>query len=82
MTEKSTWTRIAEEAGWPTAILLKDADKARMDGFPYTWRYLRNLVTGRRPNALVGKVFRVGKHPAIMRADLVSWLDSKTETRR
>ena len=82
MNQKSIWREVAEDAGWPDPILLKDMTKERMPGFPYSKGGFRNKITGKNADReLSEKSFFVGKLAAIRRADLVDWLDARTRGR-
>ena len=80
---KTTWQAIATDNGWPNPILLKNMMPDRLPGFPYSRGGFRNRVTGSNPEPeLTGKIFFIGKYPAIRRADLVDWLDNQTTKTR
>ncbi|MBA3030238.1 MAG: hypothetical protein FP816_15705 [Desulfobacteraceae bacterium] len=80
MEDNKLWEGIAEENGWPNPILLKEADKDRLPGFPYSRGGFRNMVTGKtRDEAIASKIFHVGRSPAVLRTHLVGWLNSRTK---
>ncbi len=71
------WENVSET--WPSIVYLKDADRSKLDGFPYTVRSFRNMVTGKeKDRELAAKLFNVGKYLAITREDLVSHLTKIT----
>ena len=72
---EETWSEIAKN--WPDPILLKDVGK--LQGFPYSKGYIRNLVTGQKCEPeLKAAVFRIGKYPAMRRGVMVEWLARRT----
>lgn len=73
--ESSVWAEIAK--GWSDPIYLKDVEK--LEGFPYSKGYIRNLVTGQTCEPeLKASVFRIGKFPALRRDVMVGWLSGRT----
>jgi hypothetical protein len=69
------WAEIAKK--WPDPILLKDLGK--LEGFPYSTGYFRNLVTGQTcETELKESVIRIGKFPALRRHVMVAWLTGRT----
>jgi hypothetical protein len=80
---KFFWQEISEVNGWKDPLLLKNLSPDRTPGFPYSRGGFRNRVTGRDADPeLSKKIFQIGKFPAIRRADLVDWLDSRTTEKR
>ncbi len=72
---QNTWKEIS--LNWPDPILLKDLGK--LDGFPYSRGYFRNLVTGQTCEPELKKsVFHIGKFPALRRDIIVGWLAERT----
>jgi hypothetical protein len=73
--KSSVWAEIAKD--WPDPILLKDIGK--LEGFPYSKGYIRNLVTGQTCESdLKASVFHIGKYPALRRGVMVGWLAGRT----
>jgi hypothetical protein len=74
----TTWADIG--AQWPDPIQLRDADRKRLPGFPYSKGYIRNLTTGltRRDPALADHVFYCGRYPQVRKQVLIDWLESRT----
>ncbi len=71
------WESIGEK--WPNIILAKDADRRRLDGFPYARGYIRNLLTGKdRDETLAQHSFKVGKYLALKKNGLIFWLSQRT----
>jgi len=70
------WRDIAKD--WPSVILAKNADPAKLDGFPYKRGYFRNLITGRQADTSL-HCFKVGKYLAVRKEDLVFWLAKRTK---
>jgi hypothetical protein len=69
------WEEVSKN--WPDPILLKDLGK--LEGFPYSTGYFRNLVTGQTCEPELKKaVFRIGKFPALRRHIMVGWLAGRT----
>ena len=69
------WEEVSKN--WPDPILLKDLGK--LEGFPYSTGYFRNLVTGQTCEPELKKaVFRIGKFPARRRHIMVGWLAGRT----
>lgn|GEM_PF-4334758 len=80
---QTTWQNIANVNDWPDPVLLKNMTAERLPGFPFSRGGFRNRVTGRKADPeLKDKIFFIGRYPAIRRADLVAWLDSKTSKPR
>ncbi len=71
----SLWTKVAES--WPSVVLAMNCDRDRLDGFPYRRGYFRNIITGKEKDQSL-KSFKIGKHLAILRDDLVVWLAKRT----
>ena len=62
---------------WPQAIFLKDIHK--LENFPYSRGYFRNLVTGHRQDESISKhIYEIGRFKAIDKEKLVSWLIERT----
>lgn len=79
-TSASFWGKIAEASDWPTIVLLKDADKRILPNFPFSRGHIRNLFTGREKNQeFAGRVFCVGRYKAMLRDDLVDFLNQITK---
>jgi hypothetical protein len=75
MEKSNVWEEITKN--WPNLILLKNLDG--LPDFPYSGRYFRNLVTGKKCDAELKKsIVRIGKYPAIRKNVLIGWLAERT----
>jgi len=71
----SAWEEVSRS--WPEIILLKDVN--RLEGFPYSRGYFRNLCTGSQADTFLREnLFRVGKFPAMRKLPLATWLEKRT----
>jgi hypothetical protein len=73
--KKTTWGELSK--AWPEIILLKDVN--RLENFPYSRGYFRNLCTGHQADVFLREnLFRVGKFPAMRKQPLAAWLEKRT----
>ncbi len=72
---REAWLCWAEK--WPQAIFLKDIHK--LDNFPYSRGYFRNIVTGHNRDMSISRhIYEIGRFKAIDKEILISWLARRT----
>lgn len=77
----SEHSKIWKDVGalWPDPVQLRRL--GRLEGFPYSPGYFRNLCTGQAPDPdLKAHVFHIGKMAAIRKKPLLDWLARKTRS--
>jgi len=71
----SAWDEVSKS--WPEIILLKDVD--RLNEFPYSGGYFRNLCTGHQADPFLAEnLFWIGRFRAMRKQPLAAWLEKRT----